>query len=64
MLIKVWQDGQNLIDETILNKGDYTEIKPGKYHQFIGLEDGVAFEIYWAEFNHNDIIRRSTGCKT
>ena len=24
---------------------------------FEGLEDGVAFELYWAEFNHNDIVR-------
>ena len=30
-------------------------------HQFIGLEDGVAFELYWAEFDHNDIKRESVG---
>ena len=28
---------------------------------FEGLEDGVAFELYWAEFNHNDIVRRTSG---
>ena len=28
---------------------------------FIGLEDGVAFELYWAEFDHNDIKRKSVG---
>ena len=28
---------------------------------FEGLEDGVAFELYWAEFNHNDIVRESCG---
>jgi len=21
----------------------------------------VAFELYWAEFNHNDIVRRTVG---
>ena len=36
-------------------------VKPGKYHQFEGLEDGVAFELYWAEFNHDDIKRRTSG---
>jgi hypothetical protein len=25
------------------------------------LQDGVAFELYWAEFNHNDIVRESVG---
>jgi hypothetical protein len=32
-------------------------------HEFIGLEDGVAFELYWAEFDHNDIERESQGHK-
>jgi hypothetical protein len=36
-------------------------VKPGKIHQFEGLEDGVAFELYWAEFNHDDIVRRTVG---
>jgi len=63
MIVRVWQDGvQNgLVDETILEAGDFTQVKPGKIHQFEGLEDGVAFELYWAEFNHNDIVRRSQG---
>ena len=26
-----------------------------------GIQDGVAFELYWAEFNHDDIVRRSQG---
>ena len=30
-------------------------------HQFIGLQDGVAFELYWAEFDHNDIERKTQG---
>ena len=25
------------------------------------IEDGVAFELYWAEFNHDDINRRTSG---
>ena len=48
-------------DETILGPGDFTQVKPGKIHQFEGVEDGVAFELYWAEFNHDDIKRRTVG---
>ena len=66
MLVRVWQEGkqQGLVDETILNAGDFTRIKPGMVHQFEGLEDGVAFELYWAEFDHNDIKRESVGHRT
>ena len=65
MLVRVWQDEdqEGLVDETILEAGDFTQVKPGKIHQFEGLEDGVAFELYWAEFSHNDIIRRTIGTK-
>ena len=64
MMIRVWQDEQGLVDETMLYAGDYTKVKPGLYHQFIGIEDGIAFELYWAEFNHTDIKRRTSGSKT
>jgi mannose-6-phosphate isomerase-like protein (cupin superfamily) len=64
MLVRVWQkDQKDLIDETILSAGDFTRVKPSFYHQFEGLEDGVAFELYWAEFNHNDIERENVGFK-
>ena len=63
LLIKVWQKDYNLVDETILNAGEFTTVKPGVYHQFVGLEDGVAFELYWAQFDHNDIQRESVGHK-
>jgi mannose-6-phosphate isomerase-like protein (cupin superfamily) len=61
MKIRVWQKDYDLIDETILGPGEFTRVKPGLYHSFEGLEDGEAFELYWAEFNHNDIIRESVG---
>ena len=51
----------DLVDETVLEKGDFTQVKPGEYHQFEALEDTIAFELYWAEFDHNDIIRESVG---
>ena len=59
--IRVWQKSYELIDETILKAGDFTKVKPGLFHSFEALDDGVAFELYWAEFNHNDIERESVG---
>jgi mannose-6-phosphate isomerase-like protein (cupin superfamily) len=62
MKVSVWQkDQQDLVDETILGPGDFTRVKPGYMHQFEGIEDGVAFELYWAEFNHDDIQRETVG---
>ena len=61
MKVLVWQNDYSLVDETILNPGDFMRVKPGVYNQFIGLEDGIAFELYWAEFDHNDIKRESVG---
>ena len=61
MVVKVWQKDYDLVDETVLNPGDFMQVKPGVYHQFVGKKDGVAFELYWAEFDHNDIKRESVG---
>jgi len=65
MIVRVWQDAdqEGLVDETILGPGEFTQVKPGKIHQFEGVEDGIAFELYWAEFNHDDIVRRTVGTK-
>lgn len=61
LLIRVWKNNYDLIDETILGDGMYTKVSPGEYHQFEALDDTVAFELYWAEFNHVDIERESVG---
>ena len=37
------------------------KVKPGLYHQFECIESGVAFELYWATFNHDDIVRETVG---
>lgn len=61
LLIRVWKKNYSLVDETILKAGDYTKVPPGEYHQFEALDDTVAYELYWAEFDHSDIVRRSVG---
>jgi mannose-6-phosphate isomerase-like protein (cupin superfamily) len=61
MIIRVWKNNYNLVDETILEAGQYTKVAPGEYHQFEALEDTVAFELYWAEFDHDDIERETVG---
>ena len=61
LLIRAWKNDYELTDETVLNAGDFTQIKPGEFHQFEALEDSVAFELYWAEFDHDDIERQSVG---
>jgi quercetin dioxygenase-like cupin family protein len=61
LLIKVWQKDYDLVDETILGPGDYMKVKPGVTHQFVCLEDTIAFELYWPEMLVNDIKRDSVG---
>jgi len=59
--VKVWKNNYDLIDETILTQGQWTRIAPGEMHQFEALSDTIAFELYWANFDHNDIERESVG---
>ena len=63
MLVRVWYDDYGLVDETILNPGDFMQVKPGLYHQFEGIKDGIAFELYWSELNppDSDIHRETVG---
>tara|TARA_R110002153_G_scaffold101711_5_gene237937 strand:- start:1099 stop:1467 length:369 start_codon:yes stop_codon:yes gene_type:complete len=66
MEIRVWRTDSfdDLFDTTILEAGDYFKVKPGIWHQFIGVESGVAFELYWADkFDTDDIVRRTAGKK-
>ena len=61
LLIRVWQKDYDLVDETVLTDGEFTKVKPGLYHQFEALSNVHAFELYWAEFSHNDIVRETVG---
>ena len=43
----------------VLNRA--LDMADGKYHQFEAVTDCVAFELYWAEFDHEDIERETVG---
>jgi hypothetical protein len=68
-MVKTWQNEPTdmrknmLCDQTVLRAGDYYKVQPGRWHQFVGIDDGVAFELYWAEFDGDDIVRRTVGHK-
>ena len=56
------EDASSIIEDvTVLDAGCMTYVEPDLYHYFEGLEDTVAYEIYWVELNQNDIIRESVG---
>lgn len=61
LLIKHWQNDYNLVDETILTNGESCDIPPTHYHQFIGLEDTIAYEIYYVQLDDKDICRENCG---
>jgi mannose-6-phosphate isomerase-like protein (cupin superfamily) len=63
MLIKTWPENTDIVDMTLLSAGDYMEVPAGVWHQFVGVTDGIAFELYWSEFDKDDIVRRSQGSR-
>lgn len=63
LLIRVWKNDYDLVDETVLGPGEYTRVAPGEYHQFEALEPTVAFEIYWVEMPPVDIQRDTPGLR-
>ena len=61
LLIRTWKNDYDLIDKTVLNPGDFMSVAPGEYHQFEAIEDCIAFELYYAHFDHDDIQRETVG---
>jgi mannose-6-phosphate isomerase-like protein (cupin superfamily) len=59
--VHVWKNDYDLVDEITLRAGQYTKVAPGEYHQFEANGPTVAFEIYWTQFDSNDIIRETVG---
>lgn len=63
LLIRHWQNDYDLVDETILADGEMCIIPPMHYHQFIAIEDTIAYEIYYVELEDSDITRETCGSK-
>lgn len=61
MEIHVWKNNYDLVDVTLLRSGEYTAVPPGEYHMFKCNQDTVCFELYWAQFDHDDIERETVG---
>ena len=49
------------IDETTIQTGQVSDVPPGVLHQFEGVEDGEAIELYWAVLDAQDIERIEPG---
>jgi quercetin dioxygenase-like cupin family protein len=62
LIIKVWKGDQGLVDETLLQKGEWTIVKPGDYHQFETRSEGCeCLEVYFPEGISEDIVRETVG---
>lgn len=62
LLIRVWKNDYALVDETLLQPGQWTVVKPGEFHQFQTRDQScVALEVYYPEGISEDIIRQDAG---
>jgi len=64
LIVSVWKSGYDLIDKTTINSGQFHIVPPQEFHQFEALEDTIAFELYWAGFDPDDIVREDHGGTT
>lgn len=61
MTIQRWKNDYELIDTTILKKGQSCIVPPGEYHKFLVDNTCIAYEFYWVEIDSKDIVRESVG---
>ena len=61
LIVSVWKSGYDLIDKTTIIDGQFHIVPPQEFHQFEAIEDTIAFELYWGEFNPDDIVRENHG---
>ena len=61
IIIQVWKNNYNLIDETTLKEGESCVVSPGEYHKFLINKDCIAYEFYWVEIDSKDIVREKVG---
>ena len=61
LIIERHKKNYDLKDITRLESNEFTIVPPGEYHKFEAVYVTTALEMYWAELNHNDIIRNGVG---
>ena len=61
LVIDVWKNDYDLVDETVLDPGDYMEVRPGEYHRFRAVTDVEALEFYFVRLDPDDIEREDVG---
>ena len=67
--IKIWREAEgypsmpNIVDVTILERGQISAVPPGFYHKFEALEDTECIEVYQVLLTEPDIERRKPGGK-
>lgn len=62
LIIETHKNAYDLVDRTVLDRGDFTTVQPGEYHRFISGENGAEIlEIYHLEPLSEDIMRKDRG---
>jgi len=62
LFIEVHKNSYDLVDRTVLSKGDLTTVQPGEYHKFIAGDEGAdVLEIYHIDALSEDIMRKDRG---
>lgn len=56
-----YEIAEDIIDKTILNKGESTIVEPKQYHLFKAIKNTIAYEIYFVELPKEDIKRMNCG---
>lgn len=54
--IKIFDGGNNLISENIVNAGEKFILNPGVIHQFEGIQDSVVLEYFYTPHDKNDKV--------
>lgn len=63
LIIKTYKDGE-VVDETLLQEGEWTKVPPGEFHEFqTRSQHCQAIELYYPEGIKDDIIRLDQGGK-
>lgn len=59
--VDIWKNDYDLVDKTIVQKGEMTTVKPQEFHKFKCIKEAVVLEIYWVELKEDDIERENVG---